>query len=171
MYRNTVIVPVTKPLVDRILLGVTHLANLVGISMAAYGNSPKASKPHGVKDVSIAKIGNCVMLVVMLMLLLWTLYAGKCIRNARSHQNYKKAKILFFTACAGLPFQTIRLTYSTTYAFSRISSLDPFMGSFATKVVLIFCMQLAVALACCCGGFLSTLAVKRKLPQRTGSVA
>lgn len=49
----------------------------------------------------------------------------------------------------------IRLVYNTTYAFDRITSLDPVMGTFTTQFVLLFLLHLAVVLIAIAGGWLS----------------
>lgn len=60
-----------------------------------------------------------------------------------------------------MPFQLVRLAYNTTYAFLRVPSLDPVMGSFATRLILLFFMQLAVAVVCVAAGYLSTGVIPR----------
>ncbi len=78
-----------------------------------------------------------------------------------SHPNFRAARYLILAAGAGMPFQLVRLAYNTTYAFIRVPSLDPVTGSFATRLILMFMMQLAVVLMASAGGFLSRHVVPR----------
>lgn len=140
---------------EKIILGVLHLTNTTGIAIATYGGSPSATNKGGVINQDLDRIGNCIMLVVMFSLCLWVYPTYTRIRTHYGHHNARRARILLITALAGLPFQSVRLAYNTTYSFLGILSLDPFLGSFASKFVLIFGTQLILVLSMLWGGWLS----------------
>lgn len=150
---------------EKIILGVTHLANTVGIALATYGGSPSATGSEGVASANLNKIGNCMMLFVMFGICWWLWQTGKRLNSLGPHHNFRFAKHMFRAACAALPFQMIHIGYSLTYALNRIASLDPVMGSFATRFILMFVMQLGVAIALTVGGWLGMGAVPK---QRLG---
>ncbi|KAK2590403.1 hypothetical protein QQS21_011908 [Conoideocrella luteorostrata] len=144
---------------EKIILATKHLVNTAGITMATYGGSPSASNPGGVQNSTLNKLGNILMLAAILSLCWWIWPTGKRVFSSRSHPNYQPAKALLITAGAALPFQLVRLTYNSTYAFIRIPSLDPDMGSFETRLVLIFGTQLIVTMVLIGGGWLSQCAI------------
>lgn len=121
--------------------------------MATYGGSP--SPTGGVFGDVINKVGNLLMILVMLIIGIWIWPSWKRVNTFSQHVNYRNARWLLIAACASWPFQTVRLIYNTTYAFDRISSLDPVMGTFATQFVLLFLLHLAVVLISIAGGWLS----------------
>ncbi|GKT44481.1 uncharacterized protein ColSpa_04662 [Colletotrichum spaethianum] len=82
----------------------------------------------------------------------WMWPTFKKIRSSSS-PNCRPAMRMLRATVVGIPFQLIHLAYTTTYAFNRISSLDPVMGSFATKLVLLFGTQLGVTAAMLGGGW------------------
>lgn len=95
------------------------------------------------------------MLGVVFGMCLWIYPTYRHIRAHFGHHNARRAQIILVTAVAGLPFQSVRLAYNTTYSFQGIPSLDPFLGSFASKFVLIFGTQLILVLSMMGGGWLS----------------
>lgn len=105
------------------------------------------------------------MLFVMFGICWWLWQTGKRLNSLGPHHNFRFAKHMFRAACAALPFQMIHIGYSLTYALNRIASLDPVMGSFATRFILMFVMQLGVAIALTVGGWLGMGAVPK---QRLG---
>ncbi|GJC83626.1 hypothetical protein ColLi_06464 [Colletotrichum liriopes] len=82
-----------------------------------------------------------------------------------SSPNCRPAMLMLRATVVGMPFQLIHLAYTTTYAFNRISSLDPVMGTFATKLVLLFGTQLGVTIAMLGGGWLGMSADTPKAVQ------
>ncbi|KAK1625561.1 hypothetical protein BDP81DRAFT_495966 [Colletotrichum phormii] len=147
---------------EKIILGVTHLTNTAGIGMATYGGSP--SHEGGLINNSLNQIGNCLELFVMFAVFAWLWPTYKKIRSSSS-PNCRPAMLMIRAAVVGLPFQLIHLAYTTTYAFNQISSLDPIMGSFATKLVLIFGTYLGVTIAMLAGGWLGMSADMPKAVQ------
>ncbi|KAJ3533937.1 hypothetical protein NM208_g7763 [Fusarium decemcellulare] len=170
VYEVNVILPLPpKRWTERIMLAVTHLANTAGIALATYGGAPKPDAPGGVVGQRLNYIGNCLMLVTMLFGLGWWLWpTGKRVMALKSHPNFQPAKYLFLAACIGLPFQLVRLGYSLTYAFTPYPSLDPISGTFATRLILMFGMQLAVAIIVIVGGWFSTGLVPSKALENRG---
>ncbi|KPM38568.1 hypothetical protein AK830_g7994 [Neonectria ditissima] len=137
------------------ILGITHLTNTIGIGMAAYAGKPDEDADGGVVNTMLDKIGNCLMFLVMVGVLFWLWPVGKRVFSSRHEGNYKAAKALIMAAGPGTVLQLIRLSYSLTYAFNRIESLDPVTGSFATRLILMFGTQLCVVIVCLVGGWFS----------------
>lgn len=131
--------------------------------MATYGGAPSAT--GGVFNAVLNKVGNVLMIVVMLIVGGWIWPSWKRINTFSHHVNYRNARWLLMAASASWPFQMIRLVYNTTYAFDRIPSLDPVMGTFATQFVLLFLLHLAVVLIAIAGGWLSLhITDKKQIP-------
>ena len=145
---------------EKIILGVTNISNTAAIALAFYGGSPSKEK-QGATNPVLEKIGNCAMLFLLLFLCGWAYTSYRRVQSATPHPNCRPARFMLLAAAGGLPFQLIRISYTTTYAFYKAPSLDPVMGSFATKLVLIFGTQLGVALCMLAGGWLG----KNKKPK------
>jgi ABC-type Fe3+ transport system permease subunit len=141
-----------KRWLEKILLGVSHLVNTAGIALATYGGSP--SPTGGVINETANKIGNCLELFVLAGICCCICISYVRIRPFRGDAVHRRALRMLWLVASAMPWQMIRLAYTTTYAFSPIPSLDPVMGSFATKLILIFGTQLATGLALVAGGWL-----------------
>ncbi|KAK7408445.1 hypothetical protein QQX98_009372 [Neonectria punicea] len=139
----------------KVILGVSHLVNTIGIGMAAYAGKPDENADGGVKNTMLDKIGNCLIFLVMVGVLFWLWPIGKRVFSERQDTNYKAAKALIMAAGPGTVLQLIRLSYSLTYAFNRVPSLDPVTGSFATRLILMFGTQLCVVIVVLVGGWFS----------------
>ncbi|KAH7020375.1 hypothetical protein EDB80DRAFT_562272 [Ilyonectria destructans] len=160
VYEAVCLIPTTSRRMGRkIILGVTHLTNTIGIGMAAYAGKADPDESEGVKNAMLNKIGNLLMFGVMIGVLFWLWPAGKRVFSARQDVNYKAAKALIMAAGPATVIHLIRLSYGVTYAFNRIPSLDPVTGSFATRLVLMFGTQLLVVLVVLVGGWFSKDAV------------
>ncbi|KAF3761190.1 hypothetical protein M406DRAFT_343277 [Cryphonectria parasitica EP155] len=154
VYEANTILPVSgKGWTQKILLAFTHLTNTTGIAMCTYAGSP--SPTGGVFSAPLNKVGNLMMVFVMLVVGVWIWPTWKRTKVFPRHLNARNARYLLFTAAAALPFQMVRLVYNTTYAFDHVTSLDPVMGTFATQFVLMFLMHLSVVLTSLAGGWLS----------------
>lgn len=94
------------------------------------------------------------MLAVMLYLLYWLWPTWKRMVEVRHHSKFPPTRFMLIGCAVGIPFHLVRLAYNTCYAFYHKASLDPVTGSFATRVVLIFLMQLGASLAITAGGWL-----------------
>ncbi|KAL0940446.1 uncharacterized protein CTRU02_203209 [Colletotrichum truncatum] len=152
VYEANIILPSPpKRWTEKIILGVTHLANTAGIAIATYGGSP--SPKGGVANENLNQIGNCLQLFVLFGVCFWMWPTYRRIRSASS-PNCRPAMLMLRATVVGMPFHLIHLAYTTTYAFNRITSLDPVMGSFATKLVLLFGTELCTTLAMLGGGWL-----------------
>lgn len=134
--------------------------------MATYGGAPSAT--GGVFNDVLNKVGNLLMILVMLIVGIWIWPSWKRVNTFSRHVNHRNARWLLIAACASWPFQMIRLVYNTTYAFDRIPSLDPVMGTFATQFVLLFLLHLAVVLIAIAGGWLSRNVTDKKLISDDG---
>lgn len=132
-----------------------NLVNTAGIAAATYGSSPSATGADGVQNKLVGEIGNILMLVALASLLIWMWPTLHRIRTYSTHPNAYCARWLLWGGMAAMPFQTIRTVYNTTYAFTLETSLDPFFGTFTTKVVLLFLMQLLTAISLLVGGWKS----------------
>lgn len=139
--------------VSKVSMATINLTNTAGIAMATYGSSP--SDKGGVQNKLIGEIGNILMLVALVLIVAWLWPTLLRIRSNVHHPNASSARWLLWGAVAALPFQIIRTIYNATYAFTLTSSLDPFFGSFATKVVLLFLMEMLAAIALVGGGWMS----------------
>ncbi|KAL1911106.1 hypothetical protein Sste5344_002904 [Sporothrix stenoceras] len=162
VYEANIILPLPpRSRTEKIILGVTHLANTGGIAVATYGGAPSATTESGVINNNLNQIGNCLMLFVMFTICWWLWPTWQRLMTVPNHPNFRNAQVLLFGAVGAMPFQLVRLAYNTTYAFLRVPSLDPVMGSFATRLILLFFMQLAVAVICVAAGYLSTGVIPR----------
>lgn len=123
--------------------------------MATYGGSPDSTSPTGVRSSVLSQTGNLLMIAVLAFLTAWLLFTVKGIIATPKCVNYRAAKVLCIAAGMAIPCQVVRLVYATTFAFVKISSLDPFFGSFAVELVLLFGTQLLVSLALIGGGWRS----------------
>ncbi|KAI9146869.1 putative efflux pump antibiotic resistance protein [Paramyrothecium foliicola] len=164
---NSIIPSSSKRWLDKAVLGYTHLFNTAGIGMATYGGSPSSTGQEGVKNHLLNKIGNGLMLFVIFVVFFWLFASGRRVLAAKSHPNQNIAKRLHFAACAAVPFQLVRLMHSATYAFNRIPSLDPVMGTFATKLVLVIGMQIGVSIALTVGGWMTRSVTTRLVAVQT----
>lgn len=140
---------------QKILLGVTHLANTLGIAVATYAGAPDATGEGGVKNQKLNQIGNLLMLFVLFTVCGWMWPTLRKIRRYDDlcHPNAAAAKNLFWAGVVAMPFWIIRIGYNTLYAFVHDSGLDPVMGNFAVKVVLLFGMWFCASIALCVGGW------------------
>ncbi|KAH6695742.1 hypothetical protein F5X68DRAFT_147629 [Plectosphaerella plurivora] len=157
VYEVNILLPLPpKRWVEKIMLGVMHIAMTAGIGLATYGGAPSATGAGGVANENLNHIGNCLMIFAMIFGLggwIWT--TGKRVLKLKPHPNFYAAKYLLTAACVALPFQLIRLGHSLTYSFTPYASLDPISGTFATRLILMFGMQLVVAIVATVGGWLS----------------
>ncbi|KAI8691914.1 hypothetical protein NCS56_00185100 [Fusarium sp. Ph1] len=157
IYEVNVILPLPpKRWTERIMLAVTHLAITAGIALATYGGAPKAGAKGGVVAENLNQTGNCLMMFTMIFGLGWWLWqTKKRVMSLKSHPNFEPGKYLLLAACAALPFQLIRIGYNLTMAFTPYAVIDPFSGSFASRLLLMFGTQLCVAIAVTVGGWMS----------------
>ncbi|KAK6225439.1 hypothetical protein QIS74_01486 [Colletotrichum tabaci] len=164
VYETNIILPGSpKRWTEKIILGVTHLCNTGGIGMSTYGGAPSHSS-SGVMNQTLNQIGNCMQLFVMLGVCGWMWPTFLKIRSSSS-PNCRPAMLMLRATVVGMPFHLIHLAYTTTYAFNHIPSLDPVMGSFATKLVLLFGTQLGVTIAMLGGGWFGMSADMPKAVQ------
>lgn len=133
---------------------MTHLANTIGIAMSTFAGAPDATGEGGVKNQTLNQIGNLVMLFVLFAACgwMWPTFR-KILRYNTCHPNAEPARHLFWAGVAATPFGIARIGYNTVYAFVRRSALDPVMGSFAVKLVLVFGMWVGASVALCVGGW------------------
>lgn len=154
-YRLNLTPSTSRRIGRKVILGVTHLTNTIGIGMASYAGESDEGASGGVKNTMLNKIGNCLLFLVMVAVLFWLWPVGKRVFSARHDANYKAAKALIMAAGPATVLQLIRLSYNLTYAFNRISVLDPVTGSFATRLILMFGTQLCVVIIVIVGGWFS----------------
>ncbi|KAF6835321.1 hypothetical protein CPLU01_04401 [Colletotrichum plurivorum] len=163
VYEANIILPSPpKRWTEKIILGVTHLANTAGIAISTYGGSP--SPKGGVANENLNQIGNCLQLFVLFGVCFWMWPTYKRIRSASS-ANCRPAMLMLRAAVVGMPFHLIHMAYTTTYAFNRIPSLDPVMGTFATKLILLFGTELGTTVAMLGGGWMGMSAEAPKTVQ------
>lgn len=106
---------------------------------------------------SFSQIGNLMMLWVLFAVCAWMWPTWKKVQKFQSyHPNAAPARNLLFAGAVAMPFWLTRIGYETVYAFNHdVTSLDPVMGSFATKLVLLFGTYLLSSTALLAGGWLS----------------
>ncbi|KAH6657512.1 hypothetical protein BKA67DRAFT_643507 [Truncatella angustata] len=156
LYEVNIMLPYPRRWTEKSILGITHLTNTAGIALATYGGSPSATAAGGVAAQNLNQIGNCLMLFVIFVMCWWIWPTWK--RSSALGPNHpitRPARLMIFSAAAAIPFQLVRLAYNTTYAFDHLPLLDPIMGSFAVRLILLFFMQLGVSLALIAGGWSS----------------
>lgn len=155
-YSNTILPTPPKSWTYKIILGVTHLSNTAGIGMATYGGAADSEGEGGVKNKTFEQIGSLIMLWVLFAVCAWMWPTWKKVqRFAGYHPNARPAKMLLFGGAGAMPFWLVRMGYQTYYAFEHPSALNPVMGSFATKLVLLFFPYLGASVALLAGGWLS----------------
>lgn len=138
-----------------LMLGITHLVTTAGITMATYGGSPNSDKPDGVAASTLDKAGNCMMVAVLVVTCGWWALTLRRVLLVRVQVVWPLARMMLLAVGVGIPFLAVILAHNTTYAFDRMASLDPVMGTFATTLVLGFGAQLAVTISFMIGGWLS----------------
>lgn len=140
---------------QKIMLGVTHLFNTGGIGVATYASAPSATNEGGVMNKNLNGIGSLILLFVVFAVCGWMWPTWRKIRRYSGiHPNAAPARKMLWAAVAAMPFWLVRLAYVTTYAYEHLPSLDPVMGSFATKLVLLFGTYLGTSAALLAGGWL-----------------
>lgn len=123
--------------------------------MATYGGAADAEGEGGVKNAVFEQLGTLIMLWVLFAVCGWMWPTWKKIqRFAGYHPNARPARMLFFGGAAAMPFWIGRMGYQTLYAFQHTASLNPVMGSFATKLVILFLTYLGAMAGLLAGGWL-----------------
>jgi hypothetical protein len=153
-FNSNVILPYPKRWTEKILLGVTHVINTIGIAVGTYGGAPSATAPGGVFSPTLAQLGNILMLLIMFSLIAWLGYTYRRIMAVRTHPNARPAMYMLVAALAAIPFQVMRLVYGTAMAFDNDPSLNPVMGTFAAQFVLVFSTQLGFSIVILVGGIM-----------------
>lgn len=155
LYSNTMLPTHNKNLYQKLFLGVTHLFNTAGIGIATYAGSPSATGEGGVINQTLNRVGNVLLLAVLVMIIAWMWPTWRNIqRYVGVHPNVQPARWLLFSTMAAMPFWVVRIITTTTYAFDHtISSLDPVMGSYGTKLLLIFGTYFFASTALLVGGW------------------
>lgn len=145
---------------EKIMLGIMHIAMTAGIGLATYGGAPSRDHVGGVVAQNLNQIGTCLMIFAMIFGLGgWMWPTGKRVMRLKTHPNFRPAKHLLMAAVGALPFQLVRLGHILTYSFTPYPSLDPISGTFVTRLVIMFGMQLLVAVIAMAGGWMSMGAV------------
>lgn len=148
------------------MLGFLHLTNTLGLAIAMYGGSPKDS-PSGVINPTMNKIGNVLLLQTLAVAYAWMVPTYRKIqRHARlDHPNATAAQHMFWATFFAMAFWVVRIAYHAVYAFHRdAATLDPVMGGFLTKLVLVFGTWLAASVPLAVAGWLG----RNKLPRAPG---
>lgn len=150
---------------EKIILAITHLANTGGIAVAMYGASP-SRETGGLQNPSFAQIGNCMMLFVLFGVSYWIWPTYKRVRGMARHPNARPAMWLIRGAAMAIPFQLLRIAYSTLYAFNPITKWNAVSGTLAMRVIFMFLAQLGVAFAATAAGWMSRdVLQKKQLPE------
>lgn len=154
--RNTILPTPPKYWTYKIILGATHLSNTAGIGMAMYGGTASAEGEDGVKNKTFEQIGSLMMLWVIFAVCGWMWPTWKKIQSFEGrHPNARPAKMLWFGGAAAMPFWLTRLGYQVLYAFEHTPALNSVMGTFATKLCLIFFPYIGASIALLAGGWLA----------------
>lgn len=112
----------------------------------------------------LAKIGYLVVIAALVVLCGWLGWTARHIWSYRSTKTYFGAYVMLLAAGVAFVFHAIRIAHEVTFAFSRLHSLDPMGGSLATKVVLVYGVELCAVLLMIVGGICGK-------PQRQAQVA
>jgi hypothetical protein len=94
------------------------------------------------------------MVLILLAVCVWIGMTWKRVMAISTHPTFWPALLMLIAACVGIPFQMIQLAYRTTYSFEPDSTLDPVMGTFATKLLFFFFTQLGLSIAVTVGGWM-----------------
>ncbi|CAN8097546.1 unnamed protein product [Discula destructiva] len=105
----------------------------------------------------LAQLGNDILFLMLFSACVWMVPTYLKVRRytATQHPNAATAKYFLYAAAAATPFWMVRIGASTVQAYTADRTLDPIMGSFATKFVFGFWMWLAATTALTVGGWLS----------------
>lgn len=154
--RFFLVTPVEKHLPGLLIMTSAHLTHAVGAGLTTYGGGMLILERHDTVISSVLnKVGNSMILFVILVTFLHLLWTFRRVLRSRHHPQRSNALRLVAWALVGMPFQLIRLAHSTAYAFARIPSLDPYTGSFLVHLFLIFGTQLCIVLSAVVGGWMS----------------
>lgn len=108
----------------------------------------------------LLKLVVLVMVIVLLAVCVWTGVTWKRVMTITTHPIFWPVLLMLTAACVGIPFQLVRLAYHTTYSFEPDSTLDPVMGTFATKLLFVFFTQLGLSIAVFVGGWMGITRTK-----------
>lgn len=149
---------------EKYTLGFLHINNTIGVSIAMFGGTPSAT--GGVMSPALNKAGNWLMLLTLFFAYAWMPSTYKKIqRFMGKHPNAQPAQYMFWAVFAAAPFWVIRLVYGTVYAFAYDPlTLDPILGNFETKLVLVFGTWLFASIPLTAGGWLGM----KKVPRDQG---
>lgn len=166
-FSNTMLPSKNKNLHSKLLLGVTHLLNTAGIGMATYAGAPSATGEGGVINQTLNRVANLLLISVLCIVAGWMWPTWRKAQSYQGvHPNVAPVKWLFFATVVALPIWMVRLIVNTTYAFDHsISELDPVMGSYQTKLLLIFGTYFFSSTALLVGGWYG---VSRTAPGTPG---
>lgn len=144
-----------KYLKEKGLLGVTHLCITTGIALASYGGAPSATGAGGVINQTCNKVGSLILLAVLFAVCVWMWPTMRKIQrySVARHPNAQSARMLWWGTVGAMPFWLVRLAYLVTYAFEHKLVLDPVMGTFAVKLVLVFGTYLFASIPLLVGGW------------------
>ncbi|KAF7534893.1 hypothetical protein G7054_g5836 [Neopestalotiopsis clavispora] len=163
LYETNNSLPYPNRWIDKITMAATNLINTAGIALATYGGAP--SNTGGVLNLTLDRLGNILMLLVIFALYVWILPTWHRVWSVRNDPSFKPAMYMTIAAGAAMPFQLIRIVYNTVYSFELADdALNPIMGIFATRFIFLFVTQLGCTLVLLGGGYLG-------IPRRkSGSV-
>ncbi len=120
--------------------------------MASYGGTRDDSTESGVKNAMLAKMGYLVVVAALAVLCGWLGWTTRHIWSHRSTKTYLGAYVMLLSAGVAFVFHVIRIAHEVTFAFSRLHSLDSISGSLATKIVLVYGVELCAVLLMIVGG-------------------
>lgn len=127
-----------------------------------YGGSPKDT-PSGVINPLLNKLGNLLMVQTLVVTCAWMMPTYRKIQRyaCLEHPNAAAARHMFWATALATGIWFVRIAHGTVYAFNGDSAaLDPVLGSFQTKLVLIFGTWLGASVPLAVGGWLGM----RKVP-------
>lgn len=159
---NTILPSPSKAQKQKALLGLAHLVNMLGIVMGAYGGTPDGTGEAGVRNKALNRAGNLLMLFVLLLVCgcMWPTLRTIRHHESMAHPNAEPARRLFWAGLVAMLFWIVRIGYNCVYAFVPKTELDPVVGSFAVKLVLLFGMWMGASVALCVGGWRGVPMVK-----------
>lgn len=102
-------------------------------------------------------VGNTILVILLLAMCAWMWPTYKKIQRyaAVGHPNAAPARNMFWAGAAAMPFWLVRVVFGLIFAITQNPALDPVLGSFTVKFVIIFWMYLGAMIPLLLGGWFS----------------
>ncbi|KAG5973497.1 hypothetical protein E4U55_000498 [Claviceps digitariae] len=152
---GVVIPQIASSRTKKAILVSSHFFMLITVGIAFYGQKAGADAPDEMAPLIASKVSYCLFLVILSGLVAWLVWTGRRMSAYKDHVQFCNAKAMLFAAAIGLSILGFRLLHAIIFVFTRAPSLDANTGSLATKLVLVFFLELAGTITLCVGGWYS----------------